>query len=39
MPSNKLAHIMPSKWLANIDDERDLIITEALVKAWKNGVI
>jgi CMP-N,N'-diacetyllegionaminic acid synthase len=39
MPSNKLAYIMPSKWLANIDDERDLIITEALVKAWKNGVI
>lgn len=39
MPANKLAYIMPSKWLANIDDERDLIITEALVKAWKNGVI
>jgi CMP-N,N'-diacetyllegionaminic acid synthase len=39
MPSNKLAYIMPSKWLANIDDERDLIVTEALVKAWKNGVI
>jgi CMP-N-acetylneuraminic acid synthetase len=39
MPTNKLAYIMPSKWLANIDDERDLIVTEALVKAWKNGVI
>jgi CMP-N,N'-diacetyllegionaminic acid synthase len=39
MPPNKLAYVMPSKWLANIDDERDFILTEALVKAWKNGVI
>lgn len=39
MPLNKKAYIMPSEWLANIDDERDLIIAEALVKAWKDGRI
>jgi len=39
MPEKKLAYVMPSNWLANIDDERDLILTEALVKAWKNGII
>ena len=39
MPANKKAYIMPSNWLANIDDERDLIIAEALVKAWKEGRI
>lgn len=33
----KSAYIMPqSKW-ANIDSERDLIITEALIKLWKQG--
>ena len=39
MPPYKLAYVMPSNWLANIDDERDLIITEALINAWKNGII
>lgn len=39
MPIKKMAYVMPSNWLANIDDERDLIITEALITAWKNGVI
>jgi CMP-N-acetylneuraminic acid synthetase len=39
MPKNKKGYVMPSEWLANIDDERDLIITEALVKAWKEGRI
>lgn len=39
MPLNKKGYIMPSAWLANIDDERDLIITEALVKVWKEGRI
>ncbi len=39
MPLNKKAYIMPSNWLADIDDERDLIIAEALVKAWKDGRI
>jgi CMP-N,N'-diacetyllegionaminic acid synthase len=39
MPENKKAYIMPTTWLANVDDERDLIITEALLKAWKNGIL
>ena len=39
MPVNKKGYVMPTAWLANIDDERDLIITEALVKAWKEGRI
>ena len=37
MVKNKKAYIMPAKWLANIDDERDLIIAEALIKMWKTG--
>lgn len=32
MPEGKKGYIMPVEWLANIDDERDLIITEALIK-------
>lgn len=39
MPKQKLGYVMNSNWLANIDDERDLIITEALVKAWKQNRI
>lgn len=30
-------YLMPSKYLANVDDRRDLIIVRALVRAWKNG--
>jgi CMP-N-acetylneuraminic acid synthetase len=38
MPEGKKGYIMPVEWLANIDDERDLIITEALIKHLKiNG--
>lgn len=36
MVKNKKAYIMPSEWLSNIDEERDFIITEALIKLWKN---
>jgi len=36
MVQNKKAYIMPSEWLANIDEERDFLITEALFKLWKN---
>lgn len=39
MPQKKLGYVMNSNWLANIDDERDLILTEALVKAWKENRI
>lgn len=35
MPARKKAYIMPREWLANIDDERDLIIADALVRLWK----
>ena len=39
MPRNKKAYVMPIEWLANVDDKRDLILTEALLKAWKVNVI
>ena len=29
--------VMPSHLLANVDDERDLIIADALVRAWREG--
>ena len=32
-----VAYPMPSSWLANVDDERDLIVTEALMVAWRAG--
>ena len=35
MAANKKAYVMPAEWLANIDDERDLLITEVMVKQWK----
>lgn len=37
MVKNKKAYVMPAKWLANIDDERDLIIAEALIPVWISG--
>jgi CMP-N-acetylneuraminic acid synthetase len=37
MSRRKKAYVMPVERLANIDDERDLVITEALVKLWKAG--
>lgn len=36
MPDGKKGYIMPAEWLANIDDERDLVITEALIKHLKH---
>lgn len=34
---NKKAYVMPeSKW-ANVDTERDLLMTEVLIKEWKKG--
>lgn len=39
MVKNKQAYVMPAKWLANVDDERDLIIADTLVKLWKEGVL
>jgi CMP-N,N'-diacetyllegionaminic acid synthase len=39
MVKQKKGYVMPSKWLANIDDERDLIITDVLVRRWKEGTL
>ncbi|MEM1327102.1 MAG: acylneuraminate cytidylyltransferase family protein [Bacteroidota bacterium] len=33
--NNKKAYVMSEDWLANVDSERDLMMTELLVKAWK----
>lgn len=35
--SSPRAYRMPATWLANVDDERDLIVTEALLTAWREG--
>ena len=35
MPVNKQAYIMPAAWQANIDTERDFLLTELLMKEWK----
>lgn len=37
MPAQKRAYVMPAKYLVNIDNERDLIIADALVTLWKSG--
>ncbi|MEI6864481.1 acylneuraminate cytidylyltransferase family protein [Flavicella sp.] len=35
--NNKKAYVMPESMWANIDTERDLLITEVLVKEWRKG--
>ena len=37
MVKKKKAYVMPLGHLANIDDERDLIIADVLVKLWKEN--
>jgi len=32
-------YIMPLDWLLNIDEPRDMIIAEALIPAWKKGLL
>lgn len=32
-----MPYAMPPEWLANVDDERDLIVADALVRAWRGG--
>ncbi|UII31654.1 acylneuraminate cytidylyltransferase family protein [Fulvivirga ulvae] len=39
MPEQKKAYVMPAEWLANVDNDRDLLIADTLVKAWKDGVV
>ena len=34
-----LPYEMPLNWLLNIDEPRDMIIAEALIPAWKNGIL
>jgi CMP-N,N'-diacetyllegionaminic acid synthase len=34
-----LPYEMPLNWLLNIDESRDMIIAEALIPAWKNGLL
>jgi CMP-N-acetylneuraminic acid synthetase len=37
MSKRKKAYVMPVERLANIDDERDLVITDTLVQMWQKG--
>jgi len=37
MSKHKKAYVMPREHLVNIDDERDLIISDVLVRLWKEG--
>ena len=34
-----MPYIMPLDWLLNIDEPRDMIIAEALIPAWKKGLL
>lgn len=34
-----MPYIMPQDWLLNIDEPRDMIIAEALIPAWKKGLL
>ena len=34
-----IPYIMPSDLLLNIDEPRDMIIAEALIPAWKKGLL
>jgi CMP-N,N'-diacetyllegionaminic acid synthase len=31
------AYVMPARYLANVDDERDLLVADTLVTAWRDG--
>ena len=37
MVNNKKAYIMPVDHLANVDNERDLIVTDTLIRLWKEN--
>lgn len=39
MVKPSLPYEMPLNWLLNIDEPRDMIIAEALIPAWKNGIL
>ncbi|MCA9737913.1 MAG: acylneuraminate cytidylyltransferase family protein [Gemmatimonadota bacterium] len=37
MGARPAALVMPTAWLANVDDERDLLVADTLVRAWEEG--
>lgn len=37
MGAHAAALVMPTAWLANVDDERDLLVADTLVRAWEEG--
>jgi N-acylneuraminate cytidylyltransferase len=37
MGAQPLAYEMPSRWLVNIDDERDLLLAETLAQHWASA--
>jgi CMP-N,N'-diacetyllegionaminic acid synthase len=39
MVKPSIPYIMPLDWLLNIDEPRDMIIAEALIPAWKKGLL
>jgi len=39
MPKPMLPYIMPFNWLLNIDEPRDILMAEALIPAWKKGLL
>ena len=39
MVKPSIPYIMPAGWLLNIDEPRDMIIAEALIPAWKKGLL
>lgn len=39
MVKPSLPYVMPSGWLLNIDEPRDMIIADALIPAWKKGLL
>ena len=39
MAKPMIPYVMPFDWLLNIDEPRDIIIAEALIPAWKKGLL
>ena len=39
MAKPMLPYVMPFDWLLNIDEPRDILIAEALIPAWKKGIL
>lgn len=39
MAKPMIPYVMPFDWLLNIDEPRDILIAEALIPAWKKGIL